>query len=63
MVKYLICAGNSKKGCKKRIGNGHQTKMWKVPWLLSVDNGCMTTEMPMNLEGSRVCDLMEIGQQ
>lgn len=26
------------KGCRRRIGNGESTKVWKVPWLPSVNN-------------------------
>lgn len=32
-----------KQGCRKRIGNGDSTKVWKVPWLPCTDNGMLTT--------------------
>lgn len=51
------------KGCRKCIGDGQQTEIWKVPWLPCEDNGFMTTEMPLQLEGTRVCNLMQVGRQ
>lgn len=51
------------KGCRKRIGDGGQTEIWKVPWLPCAENGFMTTEMHVHLEGSKVCNLMKIDQK
>lgn len=51
------------RGCRKRIGDGKQTEIWKVPWLPCVENGYMTTEMPSNLEGSKVCGFMQMEQR
>lgn len=52
-----------KKGVRKCIGYGQQTKIWKVPWLPCEENGFMTIDMPPELERSKVCSLMEIGRQ
>lgn len=52
-----------KRGCRKRIGDGKQTEIWKVPWLPCAVNGFMTTEMPIQLEGSKVCSLMQLDQK
>lgn len=38
-----------KKGCRKRIGDGKSTKIWKVPWLPCRINGCLETPMPESL--------------
>ncbi|KAL8089279.1 hypothetical protein AgCh_038904 [Apium graveolens] len=47
-----------KQGCRKRIGDGLTTKIWKVPWLLCPDNGFLTTEMPDELKSATVAGLM-----
>lgn len=49
-----------KKGCRKQIGDGKQIDIWKVPWLPCKENGYITTEMPAQLEGEKVCSLMHI---
>ncbi|XP_074352774.1 uncharacterized protein LOC141691923 [Apium graveolens] len=51
-----------KKGCRRSIGTGKDTFVWKIHWLPCTENGYLTTIMPQELEGIRVCDLME-GQQ
>lgn len=38
-----------KQGCRRRIGDGSSTKVWKVPWLQCPENGCLTTTMPDEL--------------
>lgn len=48
------------KGCRRRIEDGQQTEIWKVPWLPDVENGCLTTPMPEYLAGSKVCNLMQL---
>lgn len=42
------------RGCRRRIGDGSQTEIWKVPWLPCSDNGFMTTVMPQQLERSKL---------
>ena len=43
-----------KNGCKRRIGNGENTFVWKVPWLRSLESGMLTSNMPEELEHIRV---------
>lgn len=52
-----------KLGCRKRIGDGNQTEIWKVPWLPCTENGYMATEMPIQLRGSKVCSFMQMEQK
>lgn len=52
-----------RKGCRKRIVDGTQTDIWKVQWLPCANNGYMTTEMPTQLDGSKVCCLMQVEQK
>ncbi|KAL8113024.1 hypothetical protein AgCh_020371 [Apium graveolens] len=49
-----------KHGCRRRIGNGDRTRIWKVPWLPDVDNGYLSTDMPLELQNATVSGLMEI---
>lgn len=49
-----------KRGCRKRIGDGKQTAIWKVPWLPCGENGFITTEMSAQLEGCKVDSLIQI---
>lgn len=51
-----------KQGCRKRIGNGDSTMVWKVPWLPDMDNGMLTTEMPPELQNITVRSLMVPGE-
>ncbi|XP_074356209.1 uncharacterized protein LOC141695902 [Apium graveolens] len=46
-------------GSRRRIGNGESTRVWKVPWLPSKENGYLTTDMPQELEHIKVINLME----
>lgn len=48
-----------KQGCRKRIGNGENTKVWKVSWLPCGENGYLTTCMPPELENLKLKNLME----
>lgn len=48
-----------KQGCRKRIDNGDDTMAWKVPWLPCVENGCLTSTMPHELENINVQSLMD----
>ncbi|XP_074352565.1 uncharacterized protein LOC141691704 [Apium graveolens] len=57
-AQYII-----RKGCRKKIGDGTQTMIWEVPWLPHLENGYLTTEMPGNLAGSKVCSFMEINEK
>ena len=34
-----------KVGCRRRIGDGEATKVWKIPWLPCPINGYVTTPM------------------
>lgn len=47
-----------KQGCRKRIGDGRSTRVWKVPWLPSFTDGFLQTPMPVNLEHALVHGLM-----
>ncbi|KAL8097271.1 hypothetical protein AgCh_030413 [Apium graveolens] len=49
-----------KHGCRRRIGNGDKTRIWKVPWLPDVDNGYLSTDKPLELQNAIVSGLMEI---
>lgn len=48
-----------RKGCRKRIGNGHDTFVWKVSSLPCVDNGYLTSSMPQEQEDINVQDMTE----
>lgn len=46
MWRSILAAQEAvKKGCKRRIGEGKQTEIWKVPWLPCKENGYMSTEI------------------
>lgn len=59
----LEAHGVVKRGCRKRICDGKQTEVWKVPWLPDAENGYMTSDMPVQLEGNKVCNLMQLDQK
>lgn len=64
MWRSLIAAQDIiRKGCRKKIGDATQTRIWEVPWLPHLDNGYLTTEMPESLVGSKVCSFMEIKEK
>lgn len=46
-----------KQGCRRRIGNRQSTRVWKVPWLPDIENGCLSTDMPPTLQELRQIDL------
>lgn len=46
-------------GSRRRIGNGEDTEVWKVPWLPCVSNGCITTHMPDQLRETRVVNFLD----
>lgn len=48
-----------KQGCQRRIKNGESTRVWEVPWLPCLENGCLTTVMPPELKDIKVQSLME----
>ncbi|KAL8125037.1 hypothetical protein AgCh_012638 [Apium graveolens] len=50
-------------GCRRSIGTGMDTYVWKVPWLPATDNGYLTTAMPPELENIKVCDLMDVQER
>lgn len=49
-----------RKGCRKKIGDGRQTRIWEVPWLPNLEKGYMTTVMPEVLADSKVSSFMEL---
>ncbi|KAL8158305.1 hypothetical protein AgCh_002851 [Apium graveolens] len=48
-----------RQGCRKRIGDGMSTRVWRVPWLPDSRDGCLITEMPIELEEATVAGLMD----
>lgn len=52
-----------KQGCRRSIGTGRDTFVWKVPWLPCTENGYLTTSMHQELESLKVCGLMEVHQR
>ncbi|XP_074376681.1 uncharacterized protein LOC141718203 [Apium graveolens] len=52
-----------KQGSRRRIGDGEQTNVWHIPWLPGDNDGCLTNEMPQELEHIRVVNLMETGSK
>ncbi|KAL8120291.1 hypothetical protein AgCh_017451 [Apium graveolens] len=32
-------------GCRKRIGDGKDTRIWQIPWLPDAQNGCLTSDV------------------
>ena len=51
-----------RQGCRRRIGNGTSTKVWKVPWLPDSLDGCLTTGMPIELKDATVQNLFAENQ-
>ncbi|KAL8132598.1 hypothetical protein AgCh_008177 [Apium graveolens] len=47
-----------KEGSRRNIGNGESTKVWNTPWLSGQGNGLMITDMPAELENTKVVNLM-----
>lgn len=50
-----------RQGCRRRMGNGDSTMVWKVPLLPSVENGFLTTGMPEQPKDITVSSLMKAG--
>lgn len=48
-----------RRGCRRRIGDGTSTKIWKIPWLPSTENGFLTTDMPKELRDATVAGLFD----
>lgn len=48
---------------RKRIGDGLDTGVWRVPWLPDVNNGYLTTEAPEQLQHIMVNGLLEESQR
>ncbi|XP_019151047.1 PREDICTED: uncharacterized protein LOC109147845 [Ipomoea nil] len=53
-AKSIICSG-----VRRRIGNGETTFIWTHPWLQDEDDPMIRTEMPVQLQGSRVRGLID----
>lgn len=50
-------------GVRRRIGNGLDTTVWRMPWLPSLDNGMVSTQMLNHLCDITVTSLMITGEQ
>lgn len=50
-------------GVRRKIGNGLDTDVWRVPWLPSLDDGFLNTSMPDHLSEISVSNLMVTGKQ
>ncbi|XP_074355726.1 uncharacterized protein LOC141695374 [Apium graveolens] len=51
--------GVIRQGYRRRIGDGKDTKIWKVPWLPCSLNGYLTTDIPEELQDITVENLMD----
>lgn len=49
-----------KASCRRTIGDGASTYIWKVPWLLNNDDGFVSTSMPMHLREAKVQNLIDM---
>lgn len=58
----LVAQDIVRKGCRRRIGNGDSTRVWKVLWLPCSENGFVTTDMPPELENITVQSLRVPGE-
>lgn len=47
-----------KEGCRRRIGDGMDTRVWQVPWLPYTNNGYLITLILDELKYMTVRDLM-----
>lgn len=48
-----------KQGCRKRIENGKDTRVYKVPWLPCLENGYLATVIHKELEQAAFQSLMD----
>lgn len=48
-----------KQGCRRRIGDGRDTRVWQVPWLPSTENGYVTSVMYDELANVTVNNLLD----
>lgn len=48
-----------KAGSRRKIGNGVDTNVWQIPWLLDVGSWFITTPMPYQLKDITVRSLMD----
>lgn len=46
-------------GCRRRIGDGADTKVWGSPWLPCINNGYLTTTVVLDLEDITVNSLID----
>ncbi|XP_019163512.1 PREDICTED: uncharacterized protein LOC109159858 [Ipomoea nil] len=53
-AKSIICSG-----VRRRIGNGETTFIWTHPWLQDEHDHMIQTEMPVQLQGTRVMGLID----
>lgn len=51
-----------KEGCRRKIGDGKDTRVWHIPWLPCIDNGCVTSDFHVELENAMVHNLMKEDQ-
>lgn len=60
-----ILAGQEvlRQGCRRNIGTGKDTFVWKDPWLPNVENGYVTTTVFPELENIRVASLMTMNDR
>lgn len=47
-------------GCRRKIGNGANTKAWTVQWLSSIDNGFLNIPMPSQLHDITVQSFIDV---
>lgn len=60
MWRSIMVAHDSvRQGYGRRIGNGQSIRVWKVPWLLDIENGCLSIDMPPALEEIMVSGLIK----
>lgn len=50
-------------GCRRKIGDGKNTRVWQIPWLPCVKNGFFTSKFHNKLKDIVVHNLMEEGHK
>ncbi|KAL8089862.1 hypothetical protein AgCh_039356 [Apium graveolens] len=59
MWRSILSAKDAiKVGCRRRIGDGASTKVWKMSWLPCEENGCVSTAVIPELQDNNVQHLM-----